>query len=189
MARKDNAVDIPRSPKAPWERYDPLSIEVYGEPFEIQLPSVREEDEAIPEAREKVEVPEAVEVPTRAQEEIPDWVEQDTAQGEAVVEVAAEEKASPDVEVDISGAVEAPLKEAQPEAPVEVPMASEDEAVPEAVPIEKKEGEMVVKRRVATQPEKAVEPVEMDASQAKEKVMEPTRVTRRRVVRRRKVVR
>ncbi len=123
MARKKDVVDVPRSPKAPWESYDPLSIEVYGEPFEVRLS---------PE---------------------PKGVGEDAELHDAQVDVSGAVEVPPGVEVEASG---------------EVPVAAGDGAAPEVEPVMKEVG----KRRSASQPEK---------------VMEPTRVTRRRVVRRKKM--
>ncbi len=84
MARKKDAVDVPRSPKAPWESYDPLSIEVYGEPFEVQLspePKGAGEDTELPDAQ--VEISGAVEAPPEVQVEASDEIPVATGDGAA----------------------------------------------------------------------------------------------------------
>ncbi len=166
MARKKDAVDIHRSPKAPWESYDPLSVEVYGEPFEFQLSPVQEG----PGEADKVE-------------DNNESVDSSHPQGSDETKVSSDPRGVirsegigsdiPEVEVDVFGAVEAPPK-VQVEGVEEVPIATEDGAVLEAEPVVKEVGQRVAKRRMAPQ--------------SSEKVMEPTKITRRRVVRRRKIV-
>ena len=174
MARKKEAVTMPSSPKAPWESYDPLSAEVYGEPFEVQLPS--DEEVAVPDAEDvvkdvDVEVPEAVEADASGAVDAPP-------------------------EVDISGAAPIEAQELIPdwvEGQVEtVAPEGDDEAIPEAEPSVKEVGPKAVRKRVASEPEKVVEPAKVEANGVDtppaEKVMVPTKITRRRVVRRRKMV-
>ena len=70
MAKKEEMVQIPKTPKPPWEKYDPLSKEVYGEPFDVELPKAPPMDvEAIPDALEtsiegNVDAPPEEEMPT-----------------------------------------------------------------------------------------------------------------------------
>lgn len=154
MARKKEAVKMPGSPKAPWENYDPLSLEVYGEPFEVKPFVTHEEDDrgkemgsAVEEGPE-VDLPGAVEAPPDVeapeQELIPNWNE---------------------------GEVE------------EVAGTAAVEEIPEARPVVKEGGPRVVRKMAAPEPAEADGP----EPPSEEKVMVPTKITRRRVIRRRKV--
>ncbi len=175
MARKKDVANVPRSPKAPWESYDPLSVEVYGEPFEVQL-SVPKEEVAVPDAEDvvkdvDVEVPEAVEADASGAVEAP-------------------------TEVDVSGAAPIEAQELIPdwvEGQVEtVAPEGDEEAIPEAEPVVKEVVPRAVRKSVASQQEEVIGTEEVDMNEVDtppdEKVMVPTKITRRRVVRRRKMV-
>lgn len=153
MARKKEAVKMPRSPKAPWENYDPLSLEVYGEPFEVKPFVTLKEDDKGKEMGSAVE------------------------QGP---------------EVDVSGAVEAPPDEEAPDRELipnwdegeieEVAGTAAVEEIPDEGPVVKEGGPRVVRKMAAPEPEDGSEPP------SEEKVMVPTKITRRRVIRRRKTI-
>ena len=174
MARKKDVANVPRSPKAPWDSYDPLSREVYGEPFEVQLPSG--EEKAVPGAQERSEAP-VEQAPSGEKVDISGAVEAPT-------------------EVDVSGAAPIEAQELIPdwvEEQVEtVAPEGDEEAIPEAEPVVKEVVPKAVRKRVASEPEKVVDPAKVDVNGVDtppdEKVMVPTKITRRRVVRRRKMV-
>ena len=175
MVKKDVMVKIPKTPKPPWRNYDPLSREVYGETFDVSLPTAPVEVEGTTPGPEDAPIEEGVR--TTPDEDIPEIMESSVEEVPVFEEIPVEENPSP---VDEVTPIEDPETVAHntPKKVVRrrkaVP-ATEEDAVMEAAGDNTKR--KVIRRR------KAMPAPDGDV------VMEPTSVnTRRRVVRRKKAV-